>query len=672
METGDNLKNNAAYEELQRTREAAKKNNYAPSTNPDRTTPVVDDIHDVMDDNIPPYELRVKTSGADAKNISNNIKSGSFGIGTKPIDFNDVFRAGKNHILNPYGQSVKLSESHEMLNSGVWKSKYPVYQPGIDNEDYYARMQTGWDKFVNGMGKLASKALVYGLHGTVSIEDKIINNALDAKRSFTDSTDLDKFVDDLNKSIDFLLPHYYKAETKNYGFWDSLTKDTGNFIWDDVVGEGLSFVAGAMVSACLTGGLGGINALGNLGARTFMRAATTKAGLGIAKRFGINSALAGPKGMFNSYIRGAARAGAGIGNAVKIGTLFTKSAAFEAAFETHSFRKESIADFKNYYNEVYGRDPNKAEIESFMKDVNEASSYVYGANLFIVGSSNMFMFGKAIKNTFRPSKFLSTGKTSWLDRNVFGLKAVKDKATKGLRLNNQNKIQKVGATIFNVSKRPFSEGFYEEGLQGVASTSAKEYVESQYNRAKTKNAISIGKALSYGFEKQYTTKEGLKEVGIGAVIGGLFGARQGFGFAENSQKRKALSADISEYNRARSGLNTASVNLIKQMANIHKIIGIDDNAAGIDYEDAVYAQMSAANNLGMLEDSFENFIQSVEEIPAKDIIDEYDVEEEDVSRFKRKIISDYKSRMSDFRASMEFANNIIGEDKKDLYKDYVA
>ena len=108
METGDNLKNNAAYEELQRTREAAKKNNYAPSTNPDRTTPVVDDIHDVMDDNIPPYELRVKTSGADAKNISNNIKSGSFGIGAKPIDFNDVFRAVKNHILNPYGQSVKL------------------------------------------------------------------------------------------------------------------------------------------------------------------------------------------------------------------------------------------------------------------------------------------------------------------------------------------------------------------------------------------------------------------------------------------------------------------------------------------------------------------------------------------------------------------------------------
>ena len=108
----------------------------------------------------------------------------------------------------------------------------------------------------------------------------------------------------------------------------------------------------------------------------------------------------------------------------------------------------------------------------------------------------MFMFGKAIKNTFRPSKFLSTGKTSLLDRYVFGLKSVKDKATKGLRLNNQNKIQKIGATIFNVSKRPFSEGVIEEGLQGVASTSAKEYVESQYNRAKTKNAISIGKALS--------------------------------------------------------------------------------------------------------------------------------------------------------------------------------
>ena len=36
-------------------------------------------------------------------------------------------------------------------------AKFKSYMPGRDNEDYYGRSQTTWNKAVNGIGKLVTK-----------------------------------------------------------------------------------------------------------------------------------------------------------------------------------------------------------------------------------------------------------------------------------------------------------------------------------------------------------------------------------------------------------------------------------------------------------------------------------------------------------------------------------
>ena len=163
------------------------------------------------------------------------------------------------------GRTIKLDEAYDFLSDGnIGLAKFKSYMPGRDNEDYYGRSQTTWNKAVNGIGKLVTKTALYGVSGVVGIIPAAYNLIKTGTLSSAFDNDFTRTINDIDERINHSLPHYYTREERDMGFLQSL--GTANFIFNDVIGNGLSFTTGAILSAYLTGGMG-VSSLGAVGAK---------------------------------------------------------------------------------------------------------------------------------------------------------------------------------------------------------------------------------------------------------------------------------------------------------------------------------------------------------------------------------------------------------------------
>lgn len=654
------------YEDVARQRKLAEEENYTPATLPETTTPLVPNYMPgegvYAQPEFPDYASRIAAAQYEEPYIAKEI-SNSYSEALARNSYRGATPAPPP--LNPYGPKVSIRESHQMGNDGVWRTKYPNYIPGINNEDYYARRQSGWSKFWNGVGKFALKSALYGVQGTISLPDKLINMASEGSYKAALNTNMDKFVGDLDQRIDMLLPHYYKKEVEDYNFGQKLFKDTGNFLWNDVLGNGMSFTVGAMISAYMTGGLG-VGSLGNIGAKLGGRV-----GAKLAARQAANRGIGSLKSVFNDYVRKGVATGRNVGEAAKTMTLLATSAGFESSVEANSFMKQSESDFKDYYRKIYGRDPNAEEMAVFRNSNADVGSAIFAANMGIVGLSNWLLFGKYIGLGGKAIP----GLEKKLNKHLFGLGTeVTKPGEMAIKITNPNIGQKIAGNVFNIMKRPVSEGLWEEGSQGAVQNTAEEYVKSRYDNVAMNGAVDVLDAISDGFKKQYTSKEGWTEIGIGAIIGSLFGMREGFfGVKEYSNSQILLERQVDEYNKASSNLNTAALNTLKKSMSLGPQVRSDaQSMTGKELDDAMFEKMSIDNQMGTLEDSAENFRQMVDMMPISEIAEANGMSLEEAKKYKDSIIDNYNNRLSDFRSAQSFAEDLIGDDSKIEFRKYVA
>lgn len=654
------------YEDVARQRKLAEEENYTPATLPETTTPLVPNYMPgegvYSQPKFPDYASRIAAAEYEEPYIAKEI-SNSYSEALARNSYRGATPAPPP--LNPYGPKVSIRESHQMGNDGVWRTKYPNYIPGINNEDYYARRQSGWSKFWNGVGKFALKSALYGAQGVVSLPDKLINMASEGSYKAALNTNMDKFVGDLDQQIDMLLPHYYKKEVEDYNFGQKLFKDTGNFLWNDVLGNGMSFTVGAMISAYMTGGLG-VGSLGNIGAKLGGRI-----GAKLAARQAANRGIGNLKSVFNDYVRKGVATGRNVGEAAKTMTLLATSAGFESSVEANSFMKQSESDFKDYYRKIYGRDPNAEEMAVFRNSNADVGSAIFAANMGIVGLSNWLLFGKYIGLGGKAIP----GLEKRLNKHLFGLGTeVAKPGEMAIKITNPNIGQKIAGNVFNIMKRPVSEGLWEEGSQGAVQNTAEEYVKSRYDNVAMNGAVDVLDAISEGFKKQYTSKEGWTEIGIGAIIGSLFGMREGFfGVKEYSNNQILLERQVNEYNKASSNLNTAALNTLKKSMSLGPQVRSDaQSMTGKELDDAMFEKMSIDNQMGTLEDSAENFRQMVDMMPISEIAEANGMSLEEAKKYKDSIIDNYNNRLSDFRSAQGFAEDLIGDDSKIEFRKYVA
>jgi hypothetical protein len=555
------------------------------------------------------------------------------------------------------GSRINLRDSRYRLSTGEWIPKYENYINNIDNDDRLSRSQSGWEKTYRGLGKFIYKSALYGIGGVgqsvYGLKELVTKGTLSAMydNSFA------RWLDDMDKRGDYTLNHYYSKEERDAGFLKSMF--TTNFWTNDLL-SGAAFTAGAILSSYAFAGAGLMNA-----ARMGARVGATVAGLG--------RAASATKSGFNSMLR-AARVGRGIGKGLDNLTFIGTSTLWEASVESRSGLMESEENFKQAYRNAYGREASYEELMRFRNDNVDAANTIFAANIGILTLSNIAMFGDMFGMDLGVDKFIK--------RNIFGVGA--ERMDNGmLRAITPKKWQKVAGNTFNIIKRPVSEGLYEEGLQGVASKSAEDWVESRYNPMAIRQNIGYMEAIKNGFKETYGSSQGWKEIGIGMIIGSVMGIKTIGGIREWSQDMSRNKGMVEAYNANTGALTEAAVRAIRgSMALNAQLSGLktDNNADDIPnsriidktFSDAVFNRLRYDQEMGMLDDTKENFKTVIESIPNSDIASDMNMTDEQVNEYKADLVNEFNKKVDNFTMANRFADSLTEGISNRSFNTYIS
>ena len=551
------------------------------------------------------------------------------------------------------GSRINLRDSRYRLSTGEWIPKYESYINNVDNDDRLSKNQSGWEKTYRGLGKFIYKSTLYGIGGVgqsiYGLKELVTKGTLSAisDNGFAD------WLDDMDKRGDYTLNHYYSKEERDAGFLKSML--TTNFWTNDLL-SGAAFTAGAVLSSYAFAGAGLMNA-----ARMGARIGATIAGMG--------KAASATKTGFNAMLR-AARIGRGIGKGLDNLTFMSTSTLWEASVESRSGLMESEENFKQAYRNAYGREASYEELMKFRADNADAANAIFAANIGILTLSNIAMFGDMFGMDLGVDKFIK--------RNIFGVGA--ERMDNGaLRAITPKKWQKIAGNTFNIIKRPVSEGLFEEGLQGVSSKSAEDWVESRYNPMAIRQNIGYMEAIKNGFKETYGSNQGWKEIGIGMIIGSIMGGKTFGGIKEWSQDMSRNKGMVEAYNTNAGALTTAAVRAIRgsmalnaQLSGIDTSYESDGRIINKDFSDAVFNRLRYDSEMGMLDDTKENFRTVVESIPNSDIASDMNMTDEQVNEYKADLVNEFNKKVDNFTMANRFADSLTEGISNRSFNTYIS
>lgn len=648
------------YNNTSNGKDLAEKYRY-PTINVDNIKAIGTDPYDIPDRDLPPvldpYSASERSKSqipSLSERIKNTVKTNYYDDmkHMSPLGYMASDQSYKGRF-NLTGPEISLEDSRYRLSSGTWIPKYESYIPGVDNDTRLSRSQGRTEKWMRGLGKFVGKAALYGLGGVIQPFYGIYAGVSRGNFNAVFDNDFTRWLDDQDKKMDYGLAHYYNREERDMNFLQSMT--TANF-WSNDFLSGLAFTAGAMLSSAVYSGAGLMN-LARTGAR---------AGVALAR---IGKAASDTKKAFGVYLR-AARTGRRIGKGLDTLAFLGTSTSWEASVEARSMLMEAEENFRQSYRNAYGREVPYEELMKFRADNANAANAVFAANVGILSLSNIAMFGDMFGMDLGVDKFIK--------RNIFGVGAERmDNGT--LRAITPKKWQKVAGNTFNIIKRPVSEGLYEEGLQGVASKSAEDWVESRYNPMAIRQNIGYMEAIKNGFKETYGSSQGWKEIGIGMIIGSVMGGKTFGGIREWSQDMSRNKGMVEAYNTNAGALTTAAVRAIRgsmalnaQLSGIDTSYESDGRIINKDFSDAVFNRLRYDSEMGMLDDTKENFRTVVESIPNSDIASDMNMTDEQVNEYKSNLISEFNKKVDNFTMANRFADSLTDGISNRSFNAYIS
>lgn len=648
------------YNNTSNGKDLAEKYRY-PTINVDNIKAIGTDPYDIPDRDLPPvldpYSASERSKSqipSLSERIKNTVKTNYYDDmkHMSPLGYmaSDQSYKGRFNLTDP---EISLEDSRYRLSSGTWIPKYESYIPGVDNDTRLSRSQGRTEKWMRGLGKIVGKAALYGLGGVIQPFYGIYAGVSRGNFNAVFDNDFTRWLDDQDKKMDYGLAHYYNREERDMNFLQSMT--TANF-WSNDFLSGLAFTAGAMLSSAVYSGAGLMN-LARTGAR---------AGVALAR---IGKAASDTKKAFGVYLR-AARTGRRIGKGLDTLAFLGTSTSWEASVEARSMLMEAEENFRQSYRNAYGREVPYEELMKFRADNANAANAVFAANVGILSLSNIAMFGDMFGMDLGVDKFIK--------RNIFGVGAERmDNGT--LRAITPKKWQKVAGNTFNIIKRPVSEGLYEEGLQGVASKSAKDWVESRYNPMAIRQNIGYMEAIKNGFKETYGSSQGWKEIGIGMIIGSIMGGKTIGGIKEWSQDISRNKGMVEAYNANAGALTTAAVRAIRgsmalnaQLSGIDTSYESDGRIINKDFSDAVFNRLRYDSEMGMLDDTKENFRTVVESIPNSDIASDMNMTDEQVNEYKADLVNEFNKKVDNFIMANRFADSLTDGISNRSFNAYIS
>lgn len=648
------------YNNTSNGKDLAEKYRY-PTINVDNIKAIGTDPYDIPDRDLPPvldpYSASERSKSqipSLSERIKNTVKTNYYDDmkHMSPLGYMASDQSYKGRF-NLTGPEISLEDSRYRLSSGTWIPKYESYIPGVDNDTRLSRSQGRTEKWMRGLGKFVGKAALYGLGGVIQPFYGIYAGVSRGNFNAVFDNDFTRWLDDQDKKMDYGLAHYYNREERDMNFLQSMT--TANF-WSNDFLSGLAFTAGAMLSSAVYSGAGLMN-LARTGAR---------AGVALAR---IGKAASDTKKAFGVYLR-AARTGRRIGKGLDTLAFLGTSTSWEASVEARSMLMEAEENFRQSYRNAYGREVPYEELMKFRADNANAANAVFAANVGILSLSNIAMFGDMFGMDLGVDKFIK--------RNIFGVGAERmDNGT--LRAITPKKWQKIAGNTFNIIKRPVSEGLYEEGLQGVASKSAEDWVESRYNPMAIRQNIGYMEAIKNGFKETYGSSQGWKEIGIGMIIGSVMGGKTFGGIKEWSQDMSRNKGMVDAYNANAGALTTAAVRAIRgsmalnaQLSGVDTSYESDGRIINKDFSDAVFNRLRYDSEMGMLDDTKENFRTVVESIPNSDIASDMNMTDEQVNEYKSNLISEFNKKVDNFTMANRFADSLTDGISNRSFNAYIS
>lgn len=648
------------YNNTSNGKDLAEKYRY-PTINVDNIKAIGTDPYDIPDRDLPPvldpYSASERSKSqipSLSERIKNTVKTNYYDDmkHMSPLGYMASDQSYKGRF-NLTGPEISLEDSRYRLSSGTWIPKYESYIPGVDNDTRLSRSQGRTEKWMRGLGKFVGKAALYGLGGVIQPFYGIYAGVSRGNFNAVFDNDFTRWLDDQDKKMDYGLAHYYNREERDMNFLQSMT--TANF-WSNDFLSGLAFTAGAMLSSAVYSGAGLMN-LARTGAR---------AGVALAR---IGKAASDTKKAFGVYLR-AARTGRRIGKGLDTLAFLGTSTSWEASVEARSMLMEAEENFRQSYRNAYGREVPYEELMKFRADNANAANAVFAANVGILSLSNIAMFGDMFGMDLGVDKFIK--------RNIFGVGAERmDNGT--LRAITPKKWQKVAGNTFNIIKRPVSEGLYEEGLQGVASKSAEDWVESRYNPMAIRQNIGYMEAIKNGFKETYGSSQGWKEIGIGMIIGSFMGGKTFGGIKEWSQDMSRNKGMVEAYNANAGALTEAAVRAIRgsmalnaQLSGVDASYESDGRIINKDFSDAVFNRLRYDSEMGMLDDTKENFRTVVESIPNSDIASDMNMTDEQVNEYKSNLISEFNKKVDNFTMANRFADSLTDGISNRSFNAYIS
>ena len=648
------------YNNTSNGKDLAEKYRY-PTINVDNIKAIGTDPYDIPDRDLPPvldpYSASERSKSqipSLSERIKNTVKTNYYDDmkHMSPLGYMASDQSYKGRF-NLTGPEISLEDSRYRLSSGTWIPKYESYIPGVDNDTRLSRSQGRTEKWMRGLGKFVGKAALYGLGGVIQPFYGIYAGVSRGNFNAVFDNDFTRWLDDQDKKMDYGLAHYYNREERDMNFLQSMT--TANF-WSNDFLSGLAFTAGAMLSSAVYSGAGLMN-LARTGAR---------AGVALAR---IGKAASDTKKAFGVYLR-AARTGRRIGKGLDTLAFLGTSTSWEASVEARSMLMEAEENFRQSYRNAYGREVPYEELMKFRADNANAANAVFAANVGILSLSNIAMFGDMFGMDLGVDKFIK--------RNIFGVGA--ERMDNGmLRTITPKKWQKIAGNTFNIIKRPVSEGLYEEGLQGVASKSAEDWVESRYNPMAIRQNIGYMEAIKNGFKETYGSSQGWKEIGIGMIIGSVMGGKTFGGIKEWSQDMSRNKGMVEAYNANAGALTTAAVRAIRgsmalnaQLSGVDTSYESDGRIINKDFSDAVFNRLRYDSEMGMLDDTKENFRTVVESIPNSDIASDMNMTDEQVNEYKADLVNEFNKKVDNFTMANRFADSLTDGISNRSFNAYIS
>jgi hypothetical protein len=648
------------YNNTSNGKDLAEKYRY-PTINVDNIKAIGTDPYDIPDRDLPPvldpYSASERSKSqipSLSERIKNTVKTNYYDDmkHMSPLGYMASDQSYKGRF-NLTGPEISLEDSRYRLSSGTWIPKYESYIPGVDNDTRLSRSQGRTEKWMRGLGKFVGKTALYGLGGVIQPFYGIYAGVSRGNFNAVFDNDFTRWLDDQDKKMDYGLAHYYNREERDMNFLQSMT--TANF-WSNDFLSGLAFTAGAMLSSAVYSGAGLIN-LARTGARV---------GVALAR---IGKAASYTKKAFGVYLR-AARTGRRIGKGLDTLAFLGTSTSWEASVEARSMLMEAEENFMQSYRNAYGREVPYEELMKFRADNANAANAVFAANVGILSLSNIAMFGDMFGMGLGVDKFIK--------RNIFGVGA--ERMDNGmLRTITPKKWQKIAGNTFNIIKRPVLEGLYEEGLQGVASKSAEDWVESRYNPMAIRQNIGYMEAIKNGFKETYGSSQGWKEIGIGMIIGSVMGGKTFGGIKEWSQDMSRNEGMVEAYNANAGALTEAAVRAIRgsmalnaQLSGVDTSYESDGRIINKDFSDAVFNRLRYDSEMGMLDDTKENFRTVVESIPNSDIASDMNMTDEQVNEYKADLVNEFNKKVDNFIMANRFADSLTDGISNRSFNAYIS